>query len=246
MLGVHVRAGAQMDLRGAAVEAAQTAGGQEVVKMSVVGVAEEGLGVSADDLGIEVRDDGDLIVAADSGAYGADRVVGEGGHEVAGALTRAGPELPGGRILNGNQTRDLLKPPHGLLVNLGGDGRGREGRGQNGDPIPGPGLGRREKGIGIHEPRLLASLRRLARFTAHLPKREGGLMLVIGRIRCAYCESPHLRSDLGQAFIPGEEKRGAHAHRGRENERISPPQLKLLSQFAGPTSKHLVSVDHHE
>lgn len=71
-------------------------------------------------------------------------------------------------------------------------------------------------------------------------------MLVIGRIRCAYREPSHLRSDLGQAFIPGEEKRGAHALRGRENERISPLQLKLLSQFAGPTSEHLVSVDHHE
>ena len=47
-------------------------------------------------------------------------------------------------------------------------------------------------------------------------------MLVIGRIRCAYREPSHLRSDLGQAFIPGEEKQGAHAHRGRENERTAP------------------------
>lgn len=71
-------------------------------------------------------------------------------------------------------------------------------------------------------------------------------MLVIGRIRCTYREPPHLRSDLGQAFIPREEKRGAHALRGRKNERISPLQLIFLGQFAGPMSEHLVSVDHHE
>jgi hypothetical protein len=53
---------------------------------------------------------------------------------------------------------------------------------------------------------------------------------------------PTLVKPLSQVKRNGARTRTADARMSAS----APPQLKLLSQFAGPTSKHLVSVDHHE
>jgi hypothetical protein len=82
-----------------------------------------------------VRDDGDLVVAADRREHGADRRVGERGVHVGGAIGGGRVEPPGGRVFDGNEPGRRGQPAHRLLVHLRpGDGRGERGR-QDGDPV---------------------------------------------------------------------------------------------------------------
>jgi hypothetical protein len=87
-------------------------------EVGVVRVAEERLGVGAHQVGIEVRDDGDLVLAADRRQHGADLRVGEGRVDVGRPLLRGRTEAARRRVLDGHEPRHLCQAPHRLLVHL--------------------------------------------------------------------------------------------------------------------------------
>ena len=102
---------------------------QPVEQVGVVAVAEEGLGIRRHDIGIEERQDGDLVVPADRGQHGLDVRVGERRHQVLRPGLRGGAQLPGGRVLHRLQPDLLPEPGHRQFVYLGeGARRGERGR----------------------------------------------------------------------------------------------------------------------
>ena len=141
---VDVRARADVDLGGTAVEAGDAQRPQPLVEVRVVAVPEEGLGVGQRCGAVEVRYDRDLVIAAHGRQDRADAWIGECGIEIAGTFLGRGAELPRGRVLHGDQAGESGEPGHGLLVNRRGETGGRQGRGQDRDVITGTSLGRKQ------------------------------------------------------------------------------------------------------
>src|SRR6185437_6900304 len=77
--------GAKMHLRRAAVKARDPVGPQPVVQVGVVAHAQERLGITPGRLGVQVGDDGDLVLPANHRQDGTDRRIGECGVDVGGA-----------------------------------------------------------------------------------------------------------------------------------------------------------------
>ena len=86
--GVDARPGTQVDLGRTAVEAGDPVAPQPVQEVGVVAVAEEGLGVGADQVRVEVRHHRDLVLAADRRQHRPDLGIAEGRVEVGGAVPR--------------------------------------------------------------------------------------------------------------------------------------------------------------
>jgi hypothetical protein len=86
------------------------------MQVGVVTGPQERLGIGPGQRGIQVRDDGDLVLPADHRQDAADRRVGEGGVDVGGPLLRGRAHLPRRRVLDRDQAGHLGKPAHGLLV----------------------------------------------------------------------------------------------------------------------------------
>ena len=116
MARVDGRPGAELHLRGTAVEAADPLRPQPGQDVRVVAVPEERLGVRADGCAVEVRHDGDLVVATDRREDGAHLRVTESGVEVGRAICRRGAQPAGRRVLHGHQPGHVGEPAHRLLV----------------------------------------------------------------------------------------------------------------------------------
>ena len=105
-----------------------------------VAVAEEGLGVRAQQIGVEVRQDGDLILAADAADDGLDLGIGERGVQIGGALGRGRGQHPGGGKLHGDQTEVLAQPAQSQLEGQREELGQAAGRGDDRDLVAGPRL----------------------------------------------------------------------------------------------------------
>jgi len=139
---VDGRPGAEVDLRGASVEAGDAVGPQPVEQVGVVAVAEERLGVGAHQLGVEVGHDGDLVLASDGREHGPDPGVAERRVQVGGPVLRRRTEAAGRGVLDRHEAGQVLKPPHRLLVHLRRDRRRGERGGQHRHLVPSSGLAR--------------------------------------------------------------------------------------------------------
>jgi hypothetical protein len=113
--------GAEMHLGGPAVETRDAVHPQPVVHVGVVAGPEERLGVAHGEVGIQVRDDSDLVLPADHREDGADRRIREGGVDVSGTLPRGRSHLARRRILDRHQASHFGKPADGLFVHCGKD-----------------------------------------------------------------------------------------------------------------------------
>jgi hypothetical protein len=85
---VDLRTRPEVDLGGSSVEAGDAMGPHPVEQVGVVAVAQEGFRIGHHEAGIEVRDDSDLVLAADGGQHRADLGIGERGVQVRGPLSR--------------------------------------------------------------------------------------------------------------------------------------------------------------
>ena len=121
MTPVDRRTGTELHLRRTAIEAGDTLGPQPRQKIGVVAVAEERLGVCTHELRIEMRHDGDLVLATDRREDRANLRVGEGRVEVGGTLLRARAEPTGCRILNGDEVGNFGQAAHRLVVHRWSD-----------------------------------------------------------------------------------------------------------------------------
>lgn len=73
-----VRSWTEMHLGRAAVIAGDTCAPEQVVQVGVVAVPEERFRVRGENLGIDLRDDSDLVIPADRGEDRPNRLIGEG------------------------------------------------------------------------------------------------------------------------------------------------------------------------
>jgi hypothetical protein len=99
-----------------------------VVQVGVVAHPEEGLGVTPGELGIQVRDDSDLVLPADDRQDGADRRISEGVVNVGGTLYGGRSGHTRRRVLDRDKAGHLGEPSHGLLMHGGKDSRRCERR----------------------------------------------------------------------------------------------------------------------
>ena len=106
---VDGRTGAEVHLGRPAVERRDTVAPEPAQQVGVVAVAQERLGVASYQVGVQVRDHGDLVVAADGREHRPDLRVAEGGVEVGRPVDRGGVEPPGRRVLDRDQPGDLLR-----------------------------------------------------------------------------------------------------------------------------------------
>jgi len=132
---------AEVNLGGAAVEAGDAFVPQPVQHVGVVAIAEERLGVGADDLAVQVRNNRDLVLAPHRGQHCSDLRVTERGIQVQCPISRRRSQAPSRRVLNRLQAGDLRQPFHGLLMYVGRDSRRRERRRQDRDLVAGNSLG---------------------------------------------------------------------------------------------------------
>jgi len=80
------------------------------------------------ELGIQVRDDGDLVLPADDRQDAADRRVSEGGVNVGGTRPRGRSGHARRRVLDRDKAGHLGEPAHGLLMHRREESRRRERR----------------------------------------------------------------------------------------------------------------------
>lgn len=113
-------------LRRAAVEPGDTLCPQPRQKVCVVAVTDERPGVDADKFRIKPRYDRDLILPADGRKDRPNLRVSEGRVEVSGTILRARADLPGRRILDRDELRDLDETPNRLLVHRRNHTRSRK------------------------------------------------------------------------------------------------------------------------
>jgi len=104
-----------------------------------------------DQFGVQMAQEGDLVVAADRGEHRGDGRVGEGSHEIGGPVLVAGTDAPRGRELDRLDADLRAEPLHRQPVHVREGTRCREGRGQHGDPVSGRNLGR-DAQVGSHRP----------------------------------------------------------------------------------------------
>ena len=97
---VDARPGSEVYLRRPAVIPGDPERPEPVQEAGVVAVPEERLRVCAGEVRIQVRDDRDLVVAADRREHGADGRVAEGRVEVGRPVFRTGAEPPGRGVLD--------------------------------------------------------------------------------------------------------------------------------------------------
>jgi hypothetical protein len=98
-----------------------------VVQIRVVTGPQEGFGVAAHQFGVQMGNDGDLILATHHREDAADLRVGERGVDIGGPGRRTGPDPACRGKLDGNQAGHLGEPAHRLLMNSG-KGTGRRER----------------------------------------------------------------------------------------------------------------------
>ena len=125
---VHARSRTEVNLGRATVEARDAVRPEPVVQVGVVTGPQERLGVLASEVGVQVRDHRDLVVATDDGEDAADLWVGEGGIDVGGTCHRCRCDLTRRRVLDRDQPRHFGEPTHRLLMHLG-KGTSRRKRG---------------------------------------------------------------------------------------------------------------------
>jgi hypothetical protein len=111
-------------------------------QVGVVAEPEERLGVGTDQLAVQVREDGDLVIASDAGDDRLDLGVGEGCVQVGGPVLGTRAEPTGGRILHRLQSEGLLQPANAEVVGEWQHLGETSGRRQDGDAVTGAGLGR--------------------------------------------------------------------------------------------------------
>ncbi|GIJ19610.1 hypothetical protein Vlu01_02340 [Micromonospora lutea] len=96
---------------------------QMVEQVGVVRVPEVGLRVGSQHSVVQVRGDGDQVLATDGGEHGGDRGVGEGVGQVPRAVTQVGTHDPGGWVLHRLQAVLLAQPTQAQLVHVGEQAR---------------------------------------------------------------------------------------------------------------------------
>ena len=138
------------------------------MQIRVVAVSEERLRVARDDIGIDVRNDGDLIVAADRRQHRSNAWIRERGGDVGRSILGTRTELACRRILDRDQAGGLGQAMHRLLVYGRGHGRRGERWRQHGDAIAGLGLRNSSPGARAH--RVITSDRGAR---GHLPRSAG-------------------------------------------------------------------------
>jgi len=83
----------------------------------VVAVAQERFGICTDEVRVEVRHDGDLVLSADGGKNGPNLRVSKGCIQIGCPVLRARADPSCCRVLDRHQASDLSQATHRLLVN---------------------------------------------------------------------------------------------------------------------------------
>jgi len=105
------------------------------MQVRVVAVPEKRLRVRGEDVNVDVRDDGHLVVTADRGQHRANARVGEGRSHISSTRFGTRTELSRGRVFDWDQAGRLGQPAHRLLVQSRRNRGCCEGRREHGDPI---------------------------------------------------------------------------------------------------------------
>jgi len=112
------------------------------MQVGVVAVTEERLGVAGEDLGIQVAEDFYLVFPANAGEHGLDLRVAERRVQVLGPFGWGSLPGPGRGVLDRLQAELIPQPRQAQLERQRADGRAAPRRGEHGDAVATPRLGR--------------------------------------------------------------------------------------------------------
>lgn len=137
---VHRTGASEFDHHRPAVVAHDAQVPEEGQQVGVVAVPEERLGIGAQELTVQVREDGDLVVTTDAGDHGLDLGVGERRVDVGGPLGRGRPHGARRRILHHFEPELVAESTQSQLVGQRKNPGKPGGRGDDGDTVAGAGL----------------------------------------------------------------------------------------------------------